>query len=259
MLTTVLCLVITVSGSSQDPQDSRYDVDEPSWTAPTFERLATLEKVEAKARLAQFKKAFKTKDPIKQIEALNDLVSKGRHPTMVPPLTKALNKSKSTDVREHAAYCLGRLGYAKAASPLLKAFQSKSNKGRGTVRQAAATALGLVADKPKFKKLAHRFRGGDRFDKCGLAMLAGYSKDLDAVGLLAEWINAPEPVNPNSASNPPAEYWQARWKEWHYIKNQVRWSLWAITGCNFVNQDEARDWQKEQKKKKKKKGSPRLP
>ena len=59
------------------------------------------------------------------------------------------------------------------------------------------------------------------------------SKDYSVARALCNELSAPEPANVNSASNPPAGYWEERWKVWNAIRGDVAWALKEITGQAF--------------------------
>ena len=59
------------------------------------------------------------------------------------------------------------------------------------------------------------------------------SKDKSIVRTLCEELSAPEPGAVNSAANPPAGYWEQRWKTWNAIRRDVSWALKEITGQVF--------------------------
>jgi len=56
------------------------------------------------------------------------------------------------------------------------------------------------------------------------------SKSLDVALFLAGLLAPPTPVNPDSPDNPPAAYWEARYRAWQRHVRDVVWSLEAITG-----------------------------
>ncbi len=83
----------------------------------------------------------------------------------------------------------------------------------------------------------------------------GRMKVMSAVPQLVDMVREPVPENPNSASNPPASYWEARYKIWLASEGWVRWALKEITGQEFRTHREWAAWvglhEKDFKKKKK--------
>ena len=60
--------------------------------------------------------------------------------------------------------------------------------------------------------------------------------------LLTEHIDEPGPVDVDSPSNPPAEYWESRWKAWRAWRADVKEALFALTGQRFGSGKEAKTW-----------------
>lgn len=56
---------------------------------------------------------------------------------------------------------------------------------------------------------------------------------FDAVRVLCEELAAPVPADVDSAFNPPASYWEERWRKWQYVRRDLSWSLREITGQTF--------------------------
>lgn len=70
----------------------------------------------------------------------------------------------------------------------------------------------------------------------------GQMKTKSAVPQLVEMVKEPYPENPNSASNPPASYWEARYKIWQASEGWVRWALKEITDQEFRTHREWAAW-----------------
>jgi hypothetical protein len=69
-----------------------------------------------------------------------------------------------------------------------------------------------------------------------------FQKDKRPCKLLAMWLDEPRPGNVNDGSNPPAAWWEARWKLWDKTKPAAVAALKAITGQHFDATDEAKAW-----------------
>ena len=46
----------------------------------------------------------------------------------------------------------------------------------------------------------------------------------------------------HAGNNPPAEYWEARWKAWKAFRPKVQETLFALTGQRFTEAKEAHAW-----------------
>ena len=67
-------------------------------------------------------------------------------------------------------------------------------------------------------------------------------KEKAAVRMLLEYLDEPIPVDVDSPTNPPASYWEGRWKSWKVWRGQVKEALFALTGQRFNTSAEARKW-----------------
>jgi len=70
----------------------------------------------------------------------------------------------------------------------------------------------------------------------------GQMKTKSAVPQLVEMIREPYPENPNDGNNPPASYWEARYKIWLASEGWVRWALKEITGQEYRTHREWAAW-----------------
>ena len=66
--------------------------------------------------------------------------------------------------------------------------------------------------------------------------------------MFALWLDEPKAGSVNDAANPPASYWEARWKTWAAVKPAVVDALQAITGQHFDSSEEAKTWFKKNPK-----------
>ena len=76
----------------------------------------------------------------------------------------------------------------------------------------------------------------------GAVHYLGQMKTMKAVPQLVEMIREPVPENPDAGDNPPATYWEARYKIWHTSEGWARWALKEITGNEFRTYREWAAW-----------------
>jgi hypothetical protein len=69
-------------------------------------------------------------------------------------------------------------------------------------------------------------------------------KETQALPMLLRNTDEPAPANVEAADNPPAEYWEARWKSWAVWKGKVKDALFELTGQRFTTAAEAQAWLK---------------
>lgn len=128
-------------------------------------------------------------------------------------------------------------GEKKAQSALLKAFKDKAlRKERPSAFAAVILALGRTGQRKVEQDVFREFRQFGNADI--LRATVRYfgrirTKDLSIVRALCEELSSPEPANANSPTNPPASYWEERWKAWNAIRRDVSWALKEITGQVF--------------------------
>lgn len=113
---------------------------------------------------------------------------------------KDVQKDKPT-VAAAAISALGTLGYDELEDDMVQEIEQAKNK---EVARAAVRYLGQIE-----------------------------TKDYGAVRKLCEMLSSPQPANVNSAQNPPAGYWAAKWEVWSWTRRDVTWSLKQITGQTF--------------------------
>ena len=123
--------------------------------------------------------------------------------------TKALNKAykdkslRKDKPRAFAAVIrsLGKLGYDKLGKDMLQLIEQSPSK---EVAGAAVRYFGQIK-----------------------------TRDYSTVRKLAQMLTGPAPAAVNSATNPPAGYWAAKWEVWSWTRRDVTWSLKQITGQTF--------------------------
>lgn len=214
---------------------------------------------EAKVLVSDFKKQIKaSKKSLKgRLEAVQTL---GRHKNnlLVRPLLTVAKSDKAKTVRQEAVKALGKQP-SKRARPTLTNLLNKSS----IMKEPAMTAAIVRAisnncydgrDWNKFQKMFNQAETNNKAADAQRAILeaAGKHKEVDAIRLLVDNIDPPEPAWVDDPSNPPASYWEARYKNWRKWNSQVASSLYQITGQRFGTAKEARVWLKKNLKKIKK-------
>ena len=128
-------------------------------------------------------------------------------------------------------------GDKKVAGALAKAFKDKEvRKHRPVSLAAIILALGEVEQRRVEGEVFSEFKSATHTEvarACVRYFGLIRSRDMSVVRRLCNELSAPEPASVNSASNPPAAYWELRWKIWNAIRRDVSWSLQQITGQVF--------------------------
>lgn len=125
----------------------------------------------------------------------------------------------------------------KVGKALLASFQTKGFCGAKPLAAAAIVdALGRGGHRDAQEAVLEEFvrRGDvDLMRACVRYFGQVRTTSYEAVKILCEELAAPEPSAPDTAANPPASYWEERWKKWQHVRRDVSWALREITGQTF--------------------------
>ncbi len=203
---------------------------------------------EAKVALAEHKTATKgRKVPLatrlKAIEAL----ATGRNKLLVKPLAKVVLTDTAITVAKLAAGSLGHQPVKQAAPVLLKLLADSKIKKTPAVLAAVIGAFGKAGYRERYwDKLKNLFEKDFSPEwvpvQKALLQLIITHKEKQAWKMLLNHIDEPAPVDVDAADNPPASYWEKRWKAWRLWRDDVKEALYALTGQRFSNGKEARAW-----------------
>ena len=214
--------------------------------------LQAIDKAEAKKLNDALKKAAKKKKApqvFPAMEAIEDYDSPEFHKVLL----KLLRHGSSLVAIRAAEMWEWRIHDKKCASKVWKAsWMDKSNRKRFVVKAKVLKAFargGQKLDAKKFKEVESDWRwivgNPNPVNAPALSAIAEYfeiTKDKRLCKRLAMELDEPMATNPNSPSNPPADWWERRWKLWKESKPAVVAALLAITGQEFDKTEEAKKW-----------------
>jgi hypothetical protein len=163
---------------------------------------------------------------------------------------------RESQVRAAGARVLANQPLEVGAKALGKALADKQNqKERPLAVASIIDALGRLGDRGVEGEVEDLYQ--DYSDEAVVRAAVLYfgrvkTKDLGIVLLLCAELSAPVPESVDSAANPPADYWERRWKMWMAVRRDVSWALKEITGQVFAPAEgehkgdapKARDWVK---------------
>jgi hypothetical protein len=198
----------------------------------------------AKALLEKLEAAVEAKDENGIISVVESFFT-ASHEDFAKPLEK-LAAHRAVSVRVAAVKALGSQGPAKKVGPVLfRILMSPQNKDAKSVMAMAIASMRRIAFSPKpvVDEIKSQFQ--KRADMAIMREAVRYFGDLklvDTVPMLVEWVERPEPANPNSPTNPPASYWQTMFEIWSEIKAVVAYSLRTITGKEYETERLWREW-----------------
>jgi hypothetical protein len=180
---------------------------------------------------------------VEQIDALAAM----QHKTLVRPLADLVRSEKATTARKAAAHALMNQASGDAHASVIALL------GEDSVKDAPLIACVLVdglakqgyvsADWEPIEKLFERDFAPERAKlQISILKLAAKQKEKQAIKLLVAHLDEPIPSDVDGAANPPADYWEKRWKAWHGWHGEVSEALFAVTGQRFSTSKEAKVW-----------------
>lgn len=210
---------------------------------PRTAELRDLSADESRAIVSQFKVHSKaTQDPAELIKLLEELSGEGRHDAVSKELTRFVRHRK-VEVRLAALRLLGTQRDETAQKALL-AVLKRGRKFSPVEAEEAARSLGHTGyGKRGYQQLEELFYA-EPHGKLRRAIVRtfGQQKEKQAVPLLIALLDQPKPGSVNSASNPPASYWQQTYKKWRLLNPAAVRALAEITGRRFVKAEDAIAW-----------------
>ena len=262
LMTVVLTLLLAPARGWADgvPAPSAPGAKPDKAPAPPLVRPAT--DAESKPLAEALAPTAKKKAP-DLLQALTGLEGL-QHADFVKPLLKLLSHEE-TDVAVRAAKYLelqrptgaDEKAVAKEVDRFGKdlwknGYLHPVNSKRPIVKGAAVKVLGgwsITLDAKQFDEVrsfwARELGNPDPKRAGALSGVIAYveaTKDKRFCRLLAEQIDQPMAGAVNDASNPSAEYWEARWRLWEQIADPAIAALKAVTGQGFLTTADAKKW-----------------
>lgn len=179
---------------------------------------------------------------------LNSL-AEGSNKLLVKPLAAVVETDKSVVLRKRAAELLANQPKAEANAAIRKLLKSGKVAPHPTVMAELVKGLARCGyDKAQWGEIDGLFEREYHLDRVvvqeAILELVIAHKEAQALPMLLRNTDEPAPENVEAADNPPAEYWEARWKSWAVWKGKVKDALFAVTGQRFSNAAEAKAWLK---------------
>ncbi|MCA8952554.1 MAG: hypothetical protein KDE27_23785 [Planctomycetes bacterium] len=237
---------------AQDPQPTPAPAGEPP--AAEAEKPAAAPPVEqwddrrAKDAVRTLTKVFKAKTSSMRDRSLAlDELATAANKAFVKPLADIVANDKSVVIRRRAAELLGRQPAKEGNRAIVNLLDD------GDVQAEPNVAADLVKSLSKCGYTAKNWETvGELFEseyaiervplQEAILELVIAHKEKQAIPVLLRNIDEPVPSDVHGQNNPPAAYWEARWKSWNSWRLQVKEALFAITGQRFSSAKEAKIW-----------------
>jgi hypothetical protein len=254
----MLCVLLAVTFAqaepvpATEPAAARKEAATPGKEAATPAKEAApapkkaYSDLEASEAIAAWKRV-PAKAPLADRVAAIDTMVAGLHPTLVPVLDKLVRAPEAMVLRKKAAEALAWQPEKKAYPVVVNLLNDAGIARTVELAEPLVHALSRVGYEAKnWKTLESLFRVGYAANRIGLQRaiikLAGEHKEPQALHVLLDNFDEPVPEDVHGASNPPAEYWEARWKAWKTWREDVKTAVQNITGHKFASKAEARAW-----------------
>ena len=202
-----------------------------------------------KSAAADFKKAIKGDASMAERNKALEALAPGSNKHLVKPLQEVIETDKSVVIRKRAAELLGNQPDKQANAAIRKLLKNGRVTSYPAVQAELVRSLSRCGyDSKMWGEIAEEFERYYDLERVPLqeAMLELVitHKEKQAIPLLLRNIDEPVPSNPDAPGNPPASYWEARWKSWQVWRGKVKDALFEITGQRFSTADEAKAWLK---------------
>lgn len=247
LLAAVLALQDPTPPPTKAPPTPAAQADDAALAAPA-KPVAWNDK-DAKTAVDTFAKAMKTATAMAaKSRALDDL-GRGSNKLLVKPLAAVVQDEKSVVIKKRAAELLGQQPASEATPVIGKLLELPALQAHPTVlAELVRGLLRLGWDGKQWKKLETLFERDYAAERTSMQEaildLVIATKEKQAVEMLLRNLDEPIPSDVEGAANPPAAYWEARWKAWKVWRAKVADALFATTGQRFANANEARAWLK---------------
>lgn len=203
----------------------------------------------AKAAVDEWTKLMKGSPSMAAKNRGLEAFAEGSNKLLVKPLVGVIEADKSVVLRKRAAELLPRQPAADANAAIRKLLKGGKTAAYPTVTAELVKGLSRCGyDKAQWADIGEMFEREYHLDRVVLQEaildLVIAHKEAQALPLLLRNLDEPIPTDVDGAANPPAEYWEARWKSWSVWKGKVKDALFATTGQRFTTAEEAKAWLK---------------
>jgi hypothetical protein len=173
---------------------------------------------------------------LEAVEALQEI----QHKSFVKPLLQIMEFDPSLAVQTKAARAIQAQPKQQVVPAATKLLSEKKILEKGTMAAPLIKLLGYYGmSQSKWNKLYRRFEHMGPNAQIAVCETIAARKDYEALATLLRNLDPPAPANVDDPSNPPASYWEARWKAWQAFKPSLQSALKVLLGKSFDKSKEA--------------------
>ena len=201
----------------------------------------------AKAAVDEWTKAQKGTPSMAERNRALELFAGGSNKLLVKPLEKVIETDKHVTIRQRATELLANQPPKEANAAIRRLLKNASVGSHPNLCGSLVRALPRCGYTPtQWPELDGLFERQYALDRVplqeALLELITTTKEKQAIPILLRNLDEPLAENVHDGANPPAEYWEARWKSWNVWKGKVKEALFAVTGQRFSTAAEAKAW-----------------
>ncbi len=242
MLDAALAFVLAL----QDPAPANKPAPQEA-SAPVAPAVEAWNDKIAKTKLDEFTKLQKGTPTLVEKNRALDVLAPGANKLLVKPLAQIIETEKLLVIRKRAAELLANQPVAEANPAIRKLLKNSRVGSYPPVMAELLRGLGKCGyDASQWNEISDVFEKEYHLERVpmqeAILDLVQKHKEKKAVDLLLRNLDEPLATNVDAAENPPAEYWEARWKSWHAWRGKVKETLFVLTGQRFSDATEAKAW-----------------
>lgn len=244
---SMLAAILTSLLTWQEPPPPQKPADPARATSP--KPVEAWDDATAKAAVDEWTKLQKGTPNMAQKNRALDLLATGSNKQLVKPLVQVIETEKLLVVRKRAAELLANQPPADANAAIRKLLKNARIGSHPPVVGELIRGLARCGyDKSQWSEIDELFERDYHTERVpiqeAILELVIAHKETQALPLLLRNLDEPAPDSVDAAHNPPAEYWEARWKSWSAWRGKVKDALFAVTGQRFSTATEAKAWLK---------------
>lgn len=220
---------------------------QPAEPAPAAKPVVEWDDKTAKAAVDEFTQLMKGTPNMAQKNRALELFVGGANKQMVKPLSQVIETEKLLVIRKRAAELLANQPAAEANGVIRKLLKNPRVGSHPAVMAELIRGLSRCGYQPaNWADISDLFEREYQVERVPLQEavleLVAAQKEKQAIAMLLRNLDEPLAENVNAQNNPPAAYWEARWKSWSAWKGKVKDALFAVTGQRFSTAAEAKAW-----------------